>query len=356
MGVALSVVSINIRMIPNEPLYFANDPQHRSWSGTSILAWTIMTYLEQGQDPLKLAHLPMTKACVRAMDTGAAIAKDKAGLNITKFIISGASKRGWAVWLAAAVDKRVIALSPIVYDLLSMIESLHHMYRAYGGWTFALKPFYKLNFTAELDTPQAKVLQMIIDPIKYTDRLTMPKLIIDTTGDEYFMLDNPHYYFNQLKGPTYIDTIANADHICVGHILEILFAQKAFFQHILNKNNSTKLTVFTDKTPKAVKAFRAITIDERRDFRLFVADHSDPMHKKAIHPVAWFQQPVYQQSPTEFWVENVKGSYWTGFFIQVSYHGVESDSVLEFTTPTQIVPDTFPFEDCHGTGCRGKIV
>ena len=45
------------------------------------------------------------------------------------------------------------------------VQSLHHMYRAYGGWTFALEPFFKLNFTAELDTPQAAVLQTIIDPV-----------------------------------------------------------------------------------------------------------------------------------------------------------------------------------------------
>lgn len=32
------------------------------------------------------------------------------------------------------------------------------------------------------------------------------------------------------------------------------------------------------------------------------------------------------------------------------------DTVYEFTTQVNIVPDTFPFPECHGAGCRGKLV
>jgi PhoPQ-activated pathogenicity-related protein len=28
----------------------------------------------------------------------------------------------------------------------------------------------------------------IIDPLSYKDRLTMPKLVVDSTGDEFFMV------------------------------------------------------------------------------------------------------------------------------------------------------------------------
>jgi PhoPQ-activated pathogenicity-related protein len=30
----------------------------------------------------------------------------------------------------------------------------------------------------------------IIDPYNYRDRLTMPKLVVDSGGDEFFMLDD----------------------------------------------------------------------------------------------------------------------------------------------------------------------
>jgi hypothetical protein len=46
---------------------------------------------------------------------------------------------------------------------------------------------------------------------------------------------------------------------------------------------------------------------------------------------------------------------WEGFFIQVNFPGPDG-SVLELTTETQIIPDTYPTDDCHGDECYGKIV
>lgn len=46
---------------------------------------------------------------------------------------------------------------------------------------------------------------------------------------------------------------------------------------------------------------------------------------------------------------------WEGFFIQVNFPGL-LDSVLELTTETQIIPDTYPTGDCHDQGCAGTLV
>jgi len=46
---------------------------------------------------------------------------------------------------------------------------------------------------------------------------------------------------------------------------------------------------------------------------------------------------------------------WTAFFLQVTFPGLE-DSVLEFTTQTHIIPDTYPFPECHDDACRGSLV
>ena len=45
------------------------------------------------------------------------------------------------------------------------MQNLHHHYRAYGGWTFAFKDYYELNFTKELDNPNTQKMADIIDPI-----------------------------------------------------------------------------------------------------------------------------------------------------------------------------------------------
>ena len=40
---------------------------------------------------------------------------------------------------------------------------------------------------------------------------------------------------------------------------------------------------------------------------------------------------------------------------QANFPGVEG-ATLEFTTQTLIIPDTYPFPDCQGAGCRGVLV
>ena len=78
----------------------------------------------------------MTKAGVRAMDTITDfLAKPESGsVTVDKFVVAGASKRGWTTWSVAAVDKRVVAIVPIVIDMLNVVPSFKHHYRAYGGY------------------------------------------------------------------------------------------------------------------------------------------------------------------------------------------------------------------------------
>ena len=58
-----------------------------------------------------------------------------------KFVVSGASKRGWTTWTTAAVDKRVVAIIPIVIDLLNVEPSFEHHWQAYGFWAPAIKDY-----------------------------------------------------------------------------------------------------------------------------------------------------------------------------------------------------------------------
>ncbi len=43
------------------------------------------------------------------------------------------------------------------------MKNVHHMYQAYGGWTFAFIDYYRVNFTQDVDSPET---QMVISPAK----------------------------------------------------------------------------------------------------------------------------------------------------------------------------------------------
>ena len=53
-------------------------------------------------------------------------------------MVTGGSKRGWTTWTTAAVDKRVVAITPMVIDMLNIDPSFEHHYRVYGFWAPAV--------------------------------------------------------------------------------------------------------------------------------------------------------------------------------------------------------------------------
>lgn len=371
VAVTTNSIGANLKMIPNQPIVFKADPSQQHRSEDAIIAWTWKTFVDQqGADPEILLRMPMTKAGVRALDTMNDLVMKKRGQGVNRFLVAGASKRGWTTWTVGAVDKRVVAIAPIVMDLLNLQTNLHHYYRALGGWTFAFGDYYTLNFTQDLDSPYIKQMASIIDPLSYNDRwVNKPKLITSTGGDEFFMVDDTKYYFNQLQGPKYLRMVPNAEHSLAGHEISLLFGIRAFYLSIMNGKplpqinwtlNTTstggKITLFSDTTPQTVHCFYATTLDgKRKDFRLLRGTPGNPS-KPQVHPVLWKQEYVTPLSALSWEVEFKNPAIgWTAFFIQVTFPGLDN-SVLEFTTQTLIIPDTDPFPDCQGALCRGTLV
>ena len=112
------VICAVLYMVPNQPIVFPDDPSHEVRTEDAIIAWTWYHYLTiNSSEPFWILQLPMVKAAVRAMDTVTDYVHNTYGYNIDKFVVSGASKRGWAAWLTAAVDPRVVSVIPIVMGL-----------------------------------------------------------------------------------------------------------------------------------------------------------------------------------------------------------------------------------------------
>jgi PhoPQ-activated pathogenicity-related protein len=141
----------------------------------------------------------MVKASVRAMDAIKEFCQQKLpelNTELDYFIVSGASKRGWTTWLVGAVDpKRVMLIVPVVLDAINFVTVMHHAFRSYGGWTYALQDYIDMNITTRFDDPNMLTLQQMEDPYFYKDRLTMPKLVINAVMDEF---QQPGKHFNYL--------------------------------------------------------------------------------------------------------------------------------------------------------------
>jgi PhoPQ-activated pathogenicity-related protein len=299
-----------------------------------------------------------------------------------KFVIAGAYKRGWTAWTTAAVDnERVVGAIPIVMDILNIHQNFHHHYRSLAGWSFVLKDYYELNITRYVDHPNLLLMGQIIDPYNYFDRYRNMKLLqIQASGDELLLPDNEDAFWKQLQvatGGSYLRRLANADQSCAGHEVSLFFTMRSFYLSIYenrtlpsfkwtktsnNTHGYIRATVDFSVGPKPSDAFgyRARTLNNRkRDFRLMIVDPADP-GKKIVNPVIWLTTPIVIEEQTatttvySLTIENPM-SGWEGFYIQVNFPGPDG-TVLELTTETQIVPDTYPTNDCAGDTCYGTLV
>src|SRR4051812_19365064 len=96
-------VVAELRMVPNQPVVFKDDPAHKPRVEDDFIAYTWSHFLRTGEERW-LARLPMTKSAVRAMDAVTAFAATAGGggHSVSRFVVSGASKRGWTTWTTAA--------------------------------------------------------------------------------------------------------------------------------------------------------------------------------------------------------------------------------------------------------------
>ena len=219
----------------------------------------------------------MTKSAVRAMDTVTAFCASEAGGKVTvdKFVVSGASKRGWTTWATAAVDKRVVAIIPIVIDVLNVEASFRHHWQAYGFWAPAIKDYVDMKIMDWTGTPEYRALLKIEDPYEYRDRLTMPKYLVNATGDQFFLPDSSQFYFDDLKGEKYLRYVPNASIRCGVPTRSRTFrpTTSAFLNGRAGPKISWKfekdgsIRVKASGEPSAVKLWQA-TNPKARDFRV----------------------------------------------------------------------------------------
>jgi len=96
--------------------------------------------------------------------------------------------------------------------MLNMELSFRHHFSAYGFWAPAIHDYEDMNIFDRLDTEEMQQLAQIVDPYAYKDRLTMPKLMLYSSGDDFFLPDSSQFYFDDLPGQNYLRYVPNTNH------------------------------------------------------------------------------------------------------------------------------------------------
>ena len=339
-AMATSTVVMNLHNVPNQPVEFVGD-DYGPRVEDELIAYGWRRYMEGGakeEDAIWLARLPMTKAAVRAMDTVTDYLGNYADMVVDSYVVAGGSKRGWTTWTTAAVDDRVVAIAPIVIDLLNVVPSFEHHWQAYGFWAPAVGNYQEEGIMEWQDTPEYDKLVSITEPYSYRDRLTMPKLIINATGDQFFLPDSWQFYWDGLQGEKHLRYVANGEHSLRG--TDAMESLIAFHHSIVTdtprpdvdwsvEGNTIQVQTAAGQSPTAITMWTASNT-ETRDFRVDTIGRT------------WESEEIPLSENGSYTLSlDPPASGWSAFFIELTYPG-PGPIPIKVSTGVVVVPDVLP--------------
>jgi PhoPQ-activated pathogenicity-related protein len=328
-GGAVAAVLTNV---PNQPFY-----QDRRED--ALIAYTLNQYLKTGDETWPLLF-PMVKSAVKAMDAVQEIVKSEHRQQIRRFVMSGASKRGWATWLAAAVDRRIAAIAPMVIDTLNMKAQLQWSEQIYGKQSTKLQDYTELNLHRKIDNEPMRKLRSWIDPYAYVQRLTMPKLLLLGTNDPYWTVDSLRHYWDDLPGPKLIYQTPNAGHDLNGGE-QALQTLAAFFELIADNKPLPKLAWKFKQADNGHVYVQVESNEEAGAIRLW-SSHSDD---RDFRDNRWTAEPlaITRGSSHAKALIPVPKSGYRAYLMEVELK-TDTGHPFKLSTQAQVSPDTQP---CH---------
>lgn len=342
IALASQSVVTSLHNVPNQPTEFVGD-DYGPRKEDELIAYGWRQFLEKGatdEAAIWLARLPMTKAAVRAMDVISELSTSIAGQEIDQFVVAGGSKRGWTTWTTGAVDDRVVGIVPIVIDMLNVVPSFEHHWRAYGAWAPAVGNYVEEGIMDWMGTQEYDRLISLTEPYSFRDRYDMPKLILNATGDQFFLPDSWQFYWNDLPGEKHLRYVPNSEHSMDG--TDAIMSLVAFYQDLITdtprpefdwsiEEGAIVIRTDPDNPPQAITLWQAHNPDAR-DFRVDIID-------RAYKPT---EIPMREDGVYRLEVPGKEEGY-TAFFGELTFAN-SGNQPLKLSTGVVVTPDTYPYE------------
>lgn len=332
-------VIVNIHNIPAQPVNFLASDQE-SFYEDDLIAYAWNQFLEGGakqKDIEWLPRLPMTRAVVRSMDLAQEITLQN-NVNVKDFVVSGASKRGWTAWTTAAVDDRVVAVVPMVIDMLNMVPSFENHYRSYGEFSPAVQSYVNYNIQDWMETDEFKTLMSYVEPYYFKEKFTMPKYLINAGSDEFFSTDSWRFYYDELPGDKLLRYVPNTNHSLNGRYLNDDLI--SYFYRIINdidmptlkwELNDNNLNVALDYEGNYNVSIWNAKNQNGRDFRLWQEGE------------LWQKINIQKSNDNNYQVEiKDKSNGYEAIMMEFTIDP-ESEFPLIISTGPFVIPESYPF-------------
>ncbi|GAB3257666.1 PhoPQ-activated pathogenicity-related family protein [Larkinella harenae] len=320
-GIALknkAIVTL-LRQTPNQPFY-------DGLTEDALISYTLHNFKKDGDYSWPLLF-PMVKSAVRAMDATQEFAKQTLNHNLSRFVVSGASKRGWTTWLTGASDKRVAAIAPMVIDILNMPVSLDYQVKVWKDYSVQIEDYVKLGIPQTARTTGGQAISTMVDPYMYRKNLTMPKMIFMGTNDEYWVVDNIKNYYDDIPGQNLIHYVPNAGH-SLGDGKSAFEGLGAFFGMTMAKKPYPVCTWKTTSTKKGVDVAVSTTANALVDVIVWSANSTDSDFRNET----WTSRSLGVKNKSSVNVsETYPASGYRAFYVDLKYAAPNGGTYTEST-------------------------
>ena len=223
-----------------------------------------------------------------------------------------------------------------MFDVLNLDEEMEHHYGFYGFFDQALDPYVAFLIPQEVFTDAGRQLGKVVDPYTYltNGRFNIPKLELNSSGDEFFVPDSAQFYFDDLPGTSnYLRYIPNTGHGL--NTTDTANSTATFYNAVINNlplpqfswtvQQDGQLRVQTVDTPTNVVVWQG-TNPTTRDFRNSVAHIT-------------YTSSTLSSSGGGVYLTNIAtpANGATAFFVQLTFTSPISGNPYIFTTQIQVL-------------------
>ncbi len=223
--------------------------------------------------------------------------------------------------------------------MLNVSESFKHHFSVYGSYSLAVIDYVTSGNVNWLGTPEWDSLMKIVEPYEYRDRLELPKFLLNSTGDEFFLPDSSQFYWDDLVGEKHVRYVPNSNHGMDG--TDIFDSVDAWYHAIVHNERMPRyswdlsddgtITVFSLDEPIEVLLWQAHNPDSRNFTQAVIG------RAYTSSPLEEIESGVYQVKldPPE------KG--YTAYYVEMHYpSGIGAP--FKFSSGVKVVPDVTEYQ------------